>query len=87
MRNNHLSSLRVHVQVPSVTGPWLTSVYRQDAVSQVASLTPPIYAPTLPAHQVTRTQILGSGAFSTVNHFHIIQLFKIIFDLLVSYIF
>ncbi|XP_042863294.1 discoidin domain-containing receptor 2-like [Penaeus japonicus] len=55
------------MQVPSVTGPWLTSVYRQDAVSQVASLTPPIYAPTLPAHQVTRTQILGSGAFSTLS--------------------
>ncbi|ROT76833.1 hypothetical protein C7M84_004576 [Penaeus vannamei] len=52
---------------PSVTGPWLTSVYRQEATPQVASLTTPIYAPTLPAHQVTRTQILASGAFSTLS--------------------
>lgn len=51
------------IQVPSVTGPWLTSVYRQDPAHALAQSVTPTLAP----QRVTRTELLASGAFATLS--------------------
>lgn len=51
------------IQVPSVTGPWLTCVYRQDS-TRLVTPTPP---PSLSPERITRTALLASGAFATLS--------------------
>ncbi|XP_069191992.1 discoidin domain-containing receptor 2 [Procambarus clarkii] len=51
------------IQVPSVTGPWLTCVYRQDPGRLVTPTPTPMLAP----ERVTRTGVLASGAFATLS--------------------
>uniref|UniRef100_A0A0N7ZAP1 Protein kinase domain-containing protein n=1 Tax=Scylla olivacea TaxID=85551 RepID=A0A0N7ZAP1_SCYOL len=55
------------IQVPSVTGPWLTSVYRQDPAHAHAHGHAHAHTPTLAADRVTRTELLASGAFATLS--------------------
>nr|XP_053641749.1 uncharacterized protein LOC128695265 [Cherax quadricarinatus] len=51
------------IQVASVTGPWLTCVYRQDP----GRLVTPTPTPTLAPERITRTGVLASGAFATLS--------------------
>ncbi|KAK4296079.1 hypothetical protein Pmani_031403 [Petrolisthes manimaculis] len=60
--------------VPSVTGPWLTCVYRHDPPTTTPT-TPPITPPITPTPtptllspgRITRTDLLASGAFATLS--------------------
>lgn len=56
------------IQVPQVTGPWLTCIYRASCPSSPHG-TPGNSSPLLhlPPHNITRTRTLASGAFATLS--------------------